>query len=86
MKFTIKFSGKPKPVVKWFKEEIEIQVDETIEISETAEDEITLIIKAAKSPENIGNYYAKITNEFGEVSSNKASLTVNSKNKFFFSL
>lgn len=78
-KFTIKIAGgKPKPTVKWFKEEEEIVVTtvETYEIVEV-EDTVTLIIKSAK-PENSGNYYVQLVNEAGQISSNKASLTVNS--------
>lgn len=78
-KFTIKIAGgKPKPTVKWFKEEEEIIVTtvETYEIVEV-EDTVTLIIKSAK-PDNTGNYYAQLVNEAGQVSSNKALLTVNS--------
>lgn len=75
-KFTVSFSGKPKPSVKWFKEEEEIEiVEETYEIIETEETN-TLIIKSAR-PENVGNYYAKLENEAGEVVTNKAQLTVN---------
>lgn len=78
-KFVVKFSGKPKPAVKWFKDDVELVADETIEITESGEDEITLIIKVCKSAEHTGNYSAKIVNEFGEVPSNKATLTINSK-------
>ena len=76
--FVVKFSGKPKPVVKWFKDEIEIQIDETIEINETIENEISFTIKSCKSLENTGAYSAKIINDFGEAASNKATLTINS--------
>lgn len=79
VQFTVKYSGKPKPTVKWFKDEIEIQVDETFELNEVSEEEICLKIKSCKSPENMGTYYAKVSNEFGEVATNKATLTINSK-------
>jgi len=82
-KFTIKFSGKPRPAVKWFKDEVEIVIDETIEIIET-EEEVTFIIKSCKSAENSGNYSVKVINEFGEIVSNKAVLTINSKLIDFF--
>ena len=77
--FIVKFTGKPKPIVKWFKDDVEIIIDETIEVIETIENEITFNIKACKSLENAGIYTAKISNEFGEVVSNKATLTINSK-------
>lgn len=76
-KFVIKIAGgKPKPAVKWFKEEEEIVITEIYEIVEI-EDTVTLVIKSAK-PEHSGNYYAQLTNEAGQINSNKASLTVNS--------
>lgn len=78
-KFVVKFSGKPKPSVKWFRDDVEIQIDDSVEAKETAEDEISFTIKSCKA-ENLGNYSAKAANEFGEVASNKATLTVNSKN------
>ena len=77
-KFAIKFAGKPKPLVKWLKDDLDIQIDESHEVLETEED-ATFTIKAAKSIENSGTYYAKITNEFGEAVSNKAVLSINSK-------
>jgi hypothetical protein len=77
-KFIVKFSGKPKPTIKWFKEDVEIVIDESIEIIESAEDEVTFIIKSCKSLENSGTYFAKLVNEFGEIASNKATLTINS--------
>ena len=81
--FIVKFTGKPKPTVKWFKDEVEIQIDETFEITETIESEISLNIIACKSLENSGVYFAKVVNDFGEVSTNKATLTINS-NLFFY--
>ena len=77
-KFNIKFSGKPKPLVKWFKDEMEILIDESFEIIENIEDEITFYIKTCKSTEHSGTYCAKVMNEFGEITSNKANLIINS--------
>lgn len=77
--FLVKFTGKPKPIVKWFKDEIEVQIDETIEINESIENEISFTIKACKSLENSGIYFAKVLNDFGEIVTNKATLTINSK-------
>ena len=76
-KLVVKIAGgKPRPTVKWFKEEEEIVITvETYEVVET-EDTVTLIIKSAK-PEHSGNYYAQLANEAGQVSTNKALLTVN---------
>lgn len=84
-RFVVKFSGKPKPAVKWFRDDVELVVDESVEVTESAEDEITFVIKSCKSSENLGTYFAKVSNEFGEVVSNKATLTINSK-KIIFSL
>lgn len=78
-KFSVKMTGNPKPSVKWFKDDVEIVIDESIEIIESEENEVTLIIKSCKSPLHSGNYFAKISNEFGEVSSNKSTLTIQSK-------
>ena len=80
-KFVVKFSGKPKPTIKWFKEDVEITLDESLEVKELSEDEVSFSIKSCKA-ENLGNYSAKAVNEFGEVASNKATLTVNSKSLF----
>lgn len=84
-RLSIKISGgKPKPKVKWFKEEEEIIV-ETTELYEIVEieDTVTLIIKSAK-PSDSGNYYAQLYNEAGQLNSNKAQLIVNRINFFFF--
>lgn len=78
-KFSLKISGKPRPSVKWFKDDVELVADEQIEMVDVNEEEVALIIKLCKSPENMGNYSAKIINEFGEVATNKALLTINSK-------
>lgn len=85
-KFTVKIAGgKPKPTIKWFKEEEEITTTiETYEVVEI-EDTVTLIIKSAK-PENAGNYYAQLLNEAGTISTNKAQLIVNSASFFHFEL
>lgn len=78
-KFVVKFVGKPKPAVKWFKEDAEILIDDSFEVTEIAEDETSLTIKSCKSLENSGTYFAKVVNEFGEAISNKATLTINRK-------
>ncbi len=83
-KFILKVSGKPKPSVKWFKDDVEIQADESIEIIDSAEDEVTLLIKSCKAPDHLGNYSAKVVNEFGEIATNKATLTINSECFFIF--
>lgn len=83
-KFVVKFSGKPKPAIKWFKDDAEIQIDESVEVVEVSEDEISFTIKSCKA-ENLGNYSAKAVNEFGEIASNKATLTINRMNLLFLS-
>lgn len=77
IQFSIQYSGNPKPNPKWFKDEIEIQSD-YFEILEK-ENESVLKIKKCESKKNSGTYFVKISNEFGESSSNKAILTINSK-------
>ncbi len=78
-KFVVKFTGKPKPTVKWFKEEEEVveTTEETYEFIES-EDSVQFVIKSVK-PENSGSFYAKLINEAGQISSNKAQLIVNSE-------
>jgi len=76
--FTVKFSGKPTPKVEWFKDDTKIEMTENIEIDESAENSVTIVIKSALSDENTGIYHAKVSNEFGDVASNKATLTINS--------
>ena len=75
----MKFTGKPKPSVKWFKdeEEIEITTEETYEVIET-EDSVQFIVKSVK-PENAASYHAELSNEAGKITTNKAQLIVNSK-------
>lgn len=76
-KFTVKIGGgKPKPTVKWFREDQEVDTSnaDLYEINEV-ENTNTLIIKSAK-PENAGHYLAKLINETGSVNSNKATLVV----------
>ena len=80
-KFIIKFTGKPKPTIKWFKDDVEFAIDEFAELIETAEDECTLNIKSRQSKHS-GSISAKAINEFGEAVSNKAVLTVNRAPKF----
>lgn len=85
-RFVIKIAGgKPKPTIKWFKEEEEI-ITTSIEIYEVVEveDTVTLIIKSAK-PEHAGNYFAQLINEAGTINTNKALLVVNSWCFFFYS-
>jgi hypothetical protein len=79
-KFSLTISGKPKPSVKWFREEEEIVItEEEYEIIET-EDSVQFIIKSAK-PVNTGSYYVELTNDAGKITSNKAQLIVNSMYK-----
>ncbi len=82
--FTVKFSGKPTPKVEWFKDDVKIEITENIEIDESSENSVTIVIKSASNVENPGMYFAKVFNEFGETSSNRMSLIVNSKLHNFF--
>ena len=79
-KFTLKSSaGKPKPVAKWFKEEVEIQINSDLHEVTEEDNDYYFVIKVAK-PEDYGNYTAVLQNEAGQVTSNKATLTVKCNN------
>lgn len=80
-KFALRFSGKPKPSVRWFKDDTELVDGEEIKI-ETSEDESYLTISKCEYPKNSGNYFVKLSNQFGEITSQKASLTINKLAKF----
>jgi len=77
--FTVKFSGKPSPKTQWFKNDVEIEINELYELEQSVENQITFTIKSCISSEHTGSYYVKVSNEFGEVLSNKATLTINCK-------
>lgn len=81
-KFSIKISGKPKPITKWYKDDIELVINENINEEIIQDDEISFIIKSCKSQEHTGTYYVKVVNDHGEVLSNKATLTINRAPKF----
>ncbi len=74
--------GKPKPTIKWYKEDKQLDIvkNEQYEIVE-AEEAVSLIIKNCKS-DNSGNYYARIENETGAIKTNTAQLTINSMLKY----
>ena len=77
-KFTVTFSGKPTPKVEWFKDDIKIEITENIEIDESGENSVTVVIKSASNVEHAGSYHAKVFNDYGAIQSNKATLTINS--------
>lgn len=79
--FTVKFSGKPKPSVKWFKEDEELVIDNDLIELKDLEDSNILVIKSAKL-NNAGNYYVQLSNEVTSVNSNKAQLIVNKAPSF----
>lgn len=79
-KLSIKVSGNPKPSVKWYKNDIELIITDLYEICES-DDEVTLLIKSCTHDDS-GSYFAKISNSFGEVSSNKATLNIQKTPKF----
>ena len=74
--------GKPKPTIRWFKEDFELDQD-NIELYELVESEesVTFIIKKVKK-EDTGNYHAKIVNETGATKTNNSQLTVNFAPRF----
>ncbi len=69
--------GLPKPELKWFFEEEEIVItEEHYEVTEV-EEAVTLTIKNVRAAD-AGSYFARLVNEAGSVSTNKAQLNVNS--------
>ena len=79
-KFMVQITaGKPKPTLKWFYNEEEINTEqadlyEFLEIENTH----TLVIKASNL-NNSGVYFAKVSNEAGCIASNKCKLEVKRK-------
>ncbi len=82
--FTVKFSGKPSPKTQWFKNETEIEIDELYDIDQSIDNQVTFTIKSCSSEDHTGSYFVKVSNEFGELMSNKATLAINCKNYFYF--
>lgn len=78
-KISVKFAGRPRPNLKWFREEEEIilTTSKFYELIEM-EDTVTLIIKSIQATQS-GNYYALLKNEVGSSKTNKINITVNSK-------
>jgi hypothetical protein len=83
--FNLKITGgRPKPYVKWFLEgveenqEITVHTGEQYELVQEEDDSFTLKIKSVKIADS-RSYYAQLINTAGSLSSNKATLTINSK-------
>ncbi|CAL1297366.1 unnamed protein product [Larinioides sclopetarius] len=65
VKYTVKFTGKPKPTVKWAKEDAELTIDgEHVKLIEEADDSLTVVIKDTKIKDS-GKYSCTITNSEG---------------------
>lgn len=80
-KFSFKLTGgKPKPSVKWYKDEEEIALSDNYNFIEQ-EDNVELVVKSC-SLVCTGSYYAKIINDAGHTTTNKAQLVVNTAPKF----
>ena len=78
-RFNIKFSGKPLPACKWYKDDIEIDATQTDRFEIVPNnDNVTLILKSSQSSDS-GLFYAHLSNEAGILTSNKAQLTVKCK-------
>ncbi|XP_017774924.1 PREDICTED: muscle M-line assembly protein unc-89 isoform X2 [Nicrophorus vespilloides] len=75
----LKVDAFPKPTVKWFLDEVEIQETRTEYTKIEADDGLKLVIKEVGS-ELSGKYTCKVINELGETSTS-AKLTVNCKPK-----
>ena len=73
VKFDVKFKGRPEPIVKWFRDDSEIQSSTDFEISYS--DEGTSLSIPEVFPEDAGRYKCMLTNADGsEVT--EAKLTV----------
>lgn len=79
-KFTLKLATiKPKPTIKWFRDDNELDVnDKEKYLYNEGDDLVELVIKEAKSTDS-GMYHATLVNEAGEAATNKGNLIVNSK-------
>ncbi|GFY50994.1 obscurin [Trichonephila inaurata madagascariensis] len=65
VKFTVKFTGKPKPTVKWTKDDAELTIDgKHVQSIEEAEDSLTIVLKDTKIADS-GKYSCTITNSEG---------------------
>ncbi|KFM71227.1 Muscle M-line assembly protein unc-89, partial [Stegodyphus mimosarum] len=65
VKFTVKFTGKPKPTAKWTKDGAELVIDgDRVKSVEEAEDSLTIILEDTKK-EDAGKYSCTITNSEG---------------------
>ncbi|GIY28569.1 hypothetical protein CDAR_558771, partial [Caerostris darwini] len=65
VKYTVKFTGKPKPTIKWAKDDAELTIDgEHVKLIEEASDSLTVVIKDTKI-EDSGKYSCTITNSEG---------------------
>ena len=76
VKFSLKVSGTDRPPYKWYKDDIEVKLDDGTQVTEK-DDEITLSIKSCSS-KMTGNYSLKFKSDFGEVESAKCLLNINS--------
>ncbi|XP_067124006.1 muscle M-line assembly protein unc-89-like, partial [Centruroides vittatus] len=80
-KFTVKLKGKPKPTVKWTKDDAELTIDnKKVKVIEEASETFTLVLKEVNSKDS-GTYSCEISNKSGkDISSGK--LSVKSPAKF----
>ncbi|XP_023224402.1 muscle M-line assembly protein unc-89-like [Centruroides sculpturatus] len=80
-KFTVKLKGKPKPTIKWTKDDAELTIDnKKVKVIEEASETYTLVLKEVNSKDS-GTYSCEISNKSGkDISSGK--LSVKSPAKF----
>ncbi|KAG8183020.1 hypothetical protein JTE90_017107 [Oedothorax gibbosus] len=76
VKFTVKFTGKPKPKAKWTKDDAELTIDgKHTKLIEEAEDSLTIVIENAKINDS-GKYSCTITNSEGsDTTTSKLTVT-----------
>ncbi|RWS25061.1 muscle M-line assembly protein unc-89-like protein [Leptotrombidium deliense] len=76
----VKITGYPRPIISWFKETEEIEIDERHKFLTEDEESYTLVVKNVKSSDS-GKYTVKAKNDLGEVEST-GKLTVTCSPKF----
>ncbi|XP_076316761.1 protein Obscurin-like isoform X4 [Tachypleus tridentatus] len=76
----LKATGQPKPKIKWFKDDTEIEAGQRFRFLYDDDENYSLVIKNVRK-EDGGSYSAKVTNDLGEAEAS-CTLTVTAHPKF----